>query len=152
MSTMRMPPTVRIDSSADDADGLSLHHLRHGCVLVRAHGELDLGTVVGLRTLLDRAGRESASAPGRAAGHVVCDLSGVTFLAAVGVGALAEAGDAARRRGAHLHLIAASRPVLRMLELCGLDRELLIVSRLADALDRAGETGAPGAPAPRSAP
>lgn len=126
---------------------VSVHRPEPDRVLLRAHGEVDLGTVDGLRDLLAGVGHPDPAA-GTGPVHVVCDLSGITFLGAVGVGALAEAGEAARRRGAALCLVATTRPVRRVLELCGLDRELPVASRLTDALDHR----AAGAPAPRSAP
>jgi anti-sigma B factor antagonist/stage II sporulation protein AA (anti-sigma F factor antagonist) len=125
---------------------LTLHHPQPGRALVRVHGEVDLGTVDDFRAVMIMARREPVpdGLPGR---HVVCDLSGVTFLAAVGVGAVAEAGAAARRGGTHLHLVAPPGPARRVLELCGLDRELPIAARLADVLDQ----GPPEAPLHRSA-
>jgi anti-anti-sigma factor len=125
---------------------LTLHHPQPGRALVRVHGEVDLGTVDDFRAVMIMARREPVpdGLPGR---HVVCDLSGVTFLAAVGVGAVAEAGAAACRGGTHLHLVAPPGPARRVLELCGLDRELPIAAQLADVLDQ----GPPEAPLPRSA-
>lgn len=145
MITTRTPPTESVGSSSRLI--LAMHHPRPGAVLVRAHGEVDLGTVEDLRAVLERAGREPHPDTEREPDHLVWDLDGVTFLSAVGVGALAEAGDTARRRGASVHLIASARPVRRVLSLCGLDEELPIAPRLVDALARS----TPGVPAPRSA-
>ncbi|GAA4747349.1 hypothetical protein GCM10023199_28260 [Actinomycetospora chibensis] len=142
---MRTPPTESVDPSSRLI--LALHHPRPGAVLVRAHGEVDLGTVEDLRAVLERAGREPHPDTDREPDHLVWDLDGITFLSAAGVGALAEAGDAARRRGADVHLIASTRPVRRVLCLCGLDEELPIAPRLVDSLS----PGTPGIPAPRSA-
>ena len=149
MSTRPTPPASELRSFAGPAHGLSvtLHHPQPEWALVRVHGEVDLGTVDDFRAVMVGARREPGpdGLPGR---HVVCDLSGVTFLAAIGVGALAEAGDAARRGGTHLHLVAPPGPARRVLELCGLDRELPIAGRLADVLDQQAHE----VPAPRSAP
>lgn len=146
MNTLPIPPAEAVAP----ANGLilTLHHPQRGSVLVRAHGEVDLGTVEDLRILLDRAGREPHPATGFEPDHLVCDLNGIAFLSAAGVGALAEAGDAARRRRAQLHLVASTRPVRRVLSLCGLDRELPVALRLVDALVPRNHEP----PAPRSAP
>jgi anti-anti-sigma factor len=146
MTTMRTPSTEWVAPTSRLI--LTLHHPRPGAVLVRAHGEVDLGTVEDLRAVLDRAVREPHPVTGSEPDHLVWDLDGITFFSAAGVGALAEAGDAARRRGADLHLIASTRPVRRVLALCGLDEEWPMAPRLVDALCRTS----PGAPAPRSAP
>lgn len=146
MTTMRIPPTRSVVPPARLV--LTLHHPRPGTVLVRAHGEVDLDTVEDLRAVLDRAGRELHPATGLEPDHLVWDLDGISFLSAAGVGALVEAGDAARCRDADVHLIASSRPVRRVLSLCGLDQEWPIVPRLVDVLSESIQ----GLPAPRSAP
>lgn len=148
MNTTPNTPIPAAGSVPEPVHGLSvtLHHPRPGRALVCVHGEVDLGTVDDFRAVMVEAGREPV-ADGLPDRHVVCDLSGVTFLAAVGVGALAEAANAARRGGTHLHLVAPPGRARRVLELCGLDRELPIAARLADVLGQ----GPPEAPLPRSA-
>lgn len=143
-----LPPAATSAGSAVPPGGLfvTVHHPRHGPVLVRAHGEVDLVTVDDLRRTLAGA---VAGCP--VPGAVVCDLSGVTFLAATGVAALGEADDAARRRGAVLHLVASTRPARRVLRLCGLDREVAVSDRLADVLGQAARRP-PTPPAPGSGP
>ncbi|WP_332843775.1 STAS domain-containing protein [Actinomycetospora lemnae] len=129
---------------------LTVHHPRPDRVLVRVHGDVDLDTVDDLRrALTDGVGSDTVG--GRAPDVVVCDLGGVTFLGAIGVGALVEADETARRCGARLVLVATTRPVVRVLRMCGLDRQLPIVSRLADVLDQAHVSGLPEVPAPRDA-
>ena len=80
-------------------------------------GEIDLVTAPVLQRHL-----EAALATGRDA--VEIDLSGVTFMDVRGVNVLV----AARNRladGATLRLHAPSGAVVRMLDLCGIDRELV---------------------------
>jgi len=147
MSTLPIPPTgARSFPDPTHRLSVTLHHPRPGRVLVRAHGEVDLSTVDDFRAVLARAHRKYEPAAGATYRRLICDLSGLTFLAAVGVGALVEAGATARRRGAHLQLVAPPGPARRVLELCGVDRELPTALRLTDLLDEKP----PEVPAPRS--
>jgi anti-sigma B factor antagonist len=86
-----------------------------GVVTVRATGEID---IVGAPLLRRAASQELAASP-RA---LILDLSGVSFLAAAGVGALAFAVRRAAERGVPVRVVASNRVVLRVLELTGTDR------------------------------
>jgi len=137
MTNVHPPVPSIVSSTTGLRDGLTLtvHRPRPGQVLIRAHGEVDLATAGGVRRVLDAAGRGPDPVTRRPPGHLVCDLSGVTFLGAIGVGALAEAGEAARRRGARLQVVTTTRPARRVLELCDLHRELAVTADLSEALD-----------------
>lgn len=67
--------------------------------------------------------------------RMVCDLSEVTLLDAAGLGVLVELAGLAARGRIELRLVVATRPVRRVLELTGLDREFRVERRLLDALD-----------------
>jgi anti-anti-sigma factor len=87
--------------------------------VVRAEGEIDLGTVAALREVL--------------AGHVDSglrelwiDLSNVRFMDSQGVRVLMETHEALTRDGRRLTVICGSGPVRRVLELLGVDRILAV--------------------------
>jgi len=85
-----------------------------GVTVVHLAGELDMQTVPAATLELDRA-------VGGGAGGVVVDLVGLTFLASAGLAMLAAVAERARQGGVALRLVAASRVVLRPLEITGLD-------------------------------
>ncbi|WP_051166566.1 STAS domain-containing protein [Amycolatopsis orientalis] len=64
---------------------------------------------------------------------LVLDVSGLTFCSVSGLEVLTEAARAADAAGIAFVLVAAQRAVLRPLRVLGLDRQLRIVERLADA-------------------
>lgn len=76
-------------------------------VTVVLHGELDLVTITGLRTLLDQA---VARRPGR----LVIDLSDVPFVDVLSLSAMLAAADGIRDRGGSAVVRGASPPVRRM--------------------------------------
>jgi anti-sigma B factor antagonist len=89
----------------------TFHEPAPGVRVVRVAGELDLLTT----PLLDRRLQSQLD---RGPGHVVIDLSEVTFLAAAGLESLVTASDAAARHDVELHLTGTShRAVARPLEL-----------------------------------
>ncbi|MFI8461996.1 STAS domain-containing protein [Kitasatospora sp. NPDC085464] len=92
----------------------------HEPFVVRAGGEIDLDTAPTLRRAL-----AAALASHR---EVVLDLSEVTFMDCAGLGALVQACDQADRRGRRLILRGAGRCVVRLLELTGLRRRLVLES------------------------
>lgn len=102
--------------AADDQGFRALVSEDRLAVRVAVHGEIDLVTA----PLLERH-LLAAIASGR--DLVEVDLSGVTFMDARGVSVLINArntiGD-----GSTLRLCAPSEPVVRMLELCGVDGSL----------------------------
>ncbi|OLT48946.1 hypothetical protein BJF85_10790 [Saccharomonospora sp. CUA-673] len=88
-------------------------------VIVRAKGEVDLGTVAQLTSALDAACDEAS--PPLA---VVADLGGVTFLASSGLSALVRAHERCEDAGTPLRVIVGNRAVLRGFEVTGLDKLL----------------------------
>jgi anti-anti-sigma factor len=82
-------------------------------VIVTARGELDIETVVHLRTALDElsaAGWEK----------VVLDLREITFIDSMGLSLLLEADRAVRRTGRSLAIVDGSPAVAHLLEVVGL--------------------------------
>lgn len=102
--------------AADDNGFRALVSEDRLAVRVAVHGEIDLVTA----PLLERH-LLAAIASGRALVEV--DLSGVTFMDARGVSVLVNARNAVSN-GSTLRLQAPSEPVVRMLELCGVEGPL----------------------------
>jgi anti-sigma B factor antagonist len=88
-----------------------------GTVLLAVEGEIDTLTAPRLEAGLD--GALDAAQAGNAA--VVVDLSRVTFLASSGLAVLIRGAHRATRQGGRLHLVAASRAVIRPLQVTGMD-------------------------------
>lgn len=104
-------------------------HVRDDAVVVTAVGEVDSLTVPRLRAALDEALR---SAPAR---RVVVDLLEVTFLASAGLSALVEAARQAEQRHEPLRIVVDHRrPVVRPIQITGLDELLVLRRSVADAL------------------
>src|SRR3954464_11789447 len=82
-------------------------------VIVVARGELDIETVVPLRTALDELS---------AAGwdHLVLDLREITFIDSMGLSLLLEADRAARLTGRSFAIVDGSPAVARLLAVVGL--------------------------------
>ncbi len=98
-----------------------------GVVVLRVVGEVDLATVGRLRDHLYK------QVPG--AGRVVIvDFTGVSFLAACGIGLLIEIADRARAKGMALWLVADGRVVLRALEVTGANKLVPHASTVAQAV------------------
>ena len=83
------------------------------------HGELDIVTVSGVRTLLDEAG----AAGGR---RLVIDLSDVPFVDVLCLSAILAAVDRMRELGGDASVVGASKPVRRMCALLGADDALVL--------------------------
>ncbi|PWW51911.1 STAS domain-containing protein [Actinokineospora spheciospongiae] len=99
-------------------------------VLVTVSGEVDLGTAVRLRELLERAldtGDPLA---------LVVDMSEVDFLAAAGLSALVRVRDRAEARAVEFHVVADRRSVLRPMEITGLRPRFRVHPDLGSALAR----------------
>lgn len=98
-----------------------------GVLVLRVVGEVDFVTVRRLReevcTYLSSDYR-----------GLVLDFTGVSFLAACGIGLLAEIADQARTKGMTLRLVAHSPVVLRVLEVTSADRLVPRASTVADAV------------------
>jgi anti-sigma B factor antagonist len=101
-------------------------------VIVTVVGEVDGWTVDRLRVALGQA----LDQPGERA--VVVDLTRVSFLGSVGLGALVQARREARARREALRVVVDhQRPVLRPLQLTGLDEVLALYETVSEAV--AGE-------------
>jgi anti-sigma B factor antagonist len=97
--------------------------------VVSVSGELDLATV----GLLER---ELDSVIGRGARRVIVDLSGVTFMDSVSLGALVRDAKRLRARGGECVVVADDPRILRVFEITGLDRMFGIERSLAEGVDR----------------
>ena len=99
-----------------------------GCVVVRPAGEIDLSNTDALRghlcSLVER-------------GHVVLDLSGVSFLDSTALGVLITVRRHAADHGTSVHLAGAYGTALRVLEITGLDVHLRHHDHVADAIEAA---------------
>ena len=98
-----------------------------GMGILRVVGEVDLATVERLRDHLDK----QVSGVYRG---VIVDCTGVSFLAACGIGLLIEIADRARAEGMALWLVANGRVVLRALEVTGADKLVPHASTVAQAV------------------
>jgi anti-sigma B factor antagonist len=103
---------------------------RPGHVLVAVAGEIDISTVPRLRGVL-----RTVTAGGV---RVIVDLDQVSFIDAIGLGALADAAGRAGAAGGSLHVTAAAPRVRRLLAITGLDRHLLMPTAEAEAADDSG--------------
>lgn len=98
-----------------------------GVLVVQVVGEVDLATVGRLRDRLHKHVRDADRA-------VIVDFTGVSFLAACGIGLLIEIADQARTAGVALRLVANGRVVLRALEVTGVDGLVPCATTVAQAL------------------
>ena len=114
---------VRIDT------GRVVHAGREALVVTVA-GEIDVLTVDRLRAAV-AAGFEQL--PDEAT--LVIDMTDVTFLGSPGLQALVDATRAARRRSEPLHIVVDhTRPVIRPIELAGLDDVLALFHTVDQAV------------------
>ncbi|WP_379628915.1 STAS domain-containing protein [Pseudonocardia sp. GCM10023141] len=108
-------------------------------LVVTVTGDIDLSTVQRFRTAvaegLDRVDDETPDgAP------LIIDLTEVTFLGSAGLHALVEVTRAAQRRREPLRIVVDhARPVIRPIEMTGLDDLLALHHTLDDALDSSPE-------------
>jgi anti-sigma B factor antagonist len=98
-----------------------------GVLVLRVAGEIDLATEESLRKYIH------THAHGAHRG-VVLDYTEVSFLAACGVGLLAEIADQAHVQGVVLRLVAQNRAVLRALEVTGVDGLIPRAATMAEAV------------------
>ena len=82
-------------------------------VLLTVTGEVDSSTAPSLRAVVDRAFADRARS-------LTIDLEGVTFLDSAGLCVLAAAHRRATGQGVGMHVLAASRAVIRPLQITGL--------------------------------
>jgi anti-sigma B factor antagonist len=105
----------------------ALPSFAEGVLVLRVIGEVDLVTVGQLREQLHNY------VPVEDRG-VVLDCTGVSFLAACGIGLLAEIADRARAEGMALRLVVESRLVQRALEITLADQLISRASTVAEAV------------------
>lgn len=103
---------------------------RPDALVVTVTGEIDAGTVIHLR---DGLGAARAGAPVPPPPTLVLDLLRVGFLDSGGLALLVEVSRECEAAGQELVLVCTSRPVLRPLELTGLDRVFTIASAVPPA-------------------
>jgi anti-sigma B factor antagonist len=119
------------DHEPPDPDQLIIHRrFERGALILTVAGEIDMQTAPQLRAALGYAFVQAEGAP------LVVDLTRVVCLGAPGLTALVEATQQAQRRRKPLRLVVDhTRPVVRPIELTGLDELLALYESLDDALD-----------------
>ena len=109
--------------------------LAEGTGWIELHGELDITAVVFIENavldLIDRA-----------ADRVVVDFADASFVDSKAIEALMRAARSARAAGVEPAATGATGPLVRVLDVCGLDRAMPVCATRAEAL---AATGAPGA-------
>ena len=116
-------------TSGDSVDVVESHGPGPAVAIVRPVGELDMLTAPELRTQL--------AAQLEQCGHLILDLSEVTFLSAAGLHVMVETHHRAGARGAALHLTGAHRRLIaRPLAITGLHRVLTIDTTPAAVLEK----------------
>jgi anti-anti-sigma factor len=97
-------------------------------VLIALPGEIDISNADAVRHQICTA----AVRPGVTA--VIADMTVTTFCDCAGAGMLMRAHIEAAASGTELRLLTPARPVMRLLELAGLDQVLAIYDSLDEAL------------------
>ncbi|MCE3551369.1 STAS domain-containing protein [Pseudonocardia sp. RS11V-5] len=113
------------------ANDLDCSFRRYGDAMVLAlSGPVDYATVRRVGAAVERAFTDPAS------GTVILDLSEVDFLGSAGIGILVEVAEAQRRDGVPTLRIVVdgTRPVIRPIQLTGLDTVLALYRSPEDAL------------------
>ncbi|MFL6119332.1 STAS domain-containing protein [Actinophytocola sp.] len=114
--------------TSGDQFGVSVDVEHHGAATVlRVAGELDLLTTP---TFTQACEQELGKRPP----VLVIDLTGVTFLASVGMSAIVSAHEAAGER-TKVRVVAGTRDTLRPIRVTGLDKLLSVYSSLPEALE-----------------
>ncbi|MCE7003500.1 STAS domain-containing protein [Kibdelosporangium philippinense] len=96
-------------------------------VVLHVAGEIDMSTAPMLAEECDQA---IESAPGR----LVVDLSDVTFFGSAGLAVLLDAHQRGEQEGVQVRLVADGRPVLRSIEIAGVQEMLPVYPDLENAL------------------
>lgn len=111
-------------------EGLHItHRVVDGAQVVEAVGEVDAATAPALRTAIATALHHASEAP------CVLDLTAVTFLGSAGLTALVDATAHAQARQEPLRIVVdANRPVIRPIQLTGLDEVLTLYHTIDEAL------------------
>jgi anti-sigma B factor antagonist len=97
-------------------------------VLLEVNGEIDLSTVSVLKQAVLQAAEQSTT------GHVIIEMSGVSYMDSSGYGTLLSATKNLRSRGGGVHLIGYSAPIERMLYITRLNTIFGLHASEADAL------------------
>jgi anti-sigma B factor antagonist len=97
--------------------------------LVALAGELDLYSADAFRTALDDVLEDGAP-------RLVIDLGEVEFIDSVALGVLANAMKRLRSAGGGLAVVSENQQIVRVFEITGLDRLIVIAPTLPDALER----------------
>jgi anti-sigma B factor antagonist len=97
--------------------------------LVALAGELDLYSADAFRGALDDALTDGAT-------RLVIDLGEVDFIDSVALGVLANAMKRLRALGGGLAVISGNQQIVRVFEITGLDRLVVIAPSLPEALER----------------
>jgi anti-sigma B factor antagonist len=103
--------------------------LEGSATVLRTTGEIDVNTAPVLADEL-----EQAIAKVTPPASVVADLSDVTFLGSAGLAVLLGARARCESAGLRLRLVATGRPVLRSLEIAGVQELLPVFSTVAEAV------------------
>jgi anti-sigma B factor antagonist len=112
--------------------GIALHigeYTPDHAVVVRASGEVDMVTAPELESSM-----RDACARAAAGCVIVLDLGDVRFLGAAGLGVLVRVREHCHRHGHPFRVVATHRAVLRPIAITGVDREIEVVSSVAEAL------------------
>lgn len=96
-------------------------------VVLHVTGEIDMSTAPVLAEACDQAIAGTGS-------RVVVDLTDVTFFGSAGLAVLLDARQRGERAGTEIRLVADGRPVLRSIEIAGVQEMLPIYPDLAGAL------------------
>ena len=144
-----LPTSLARPGRSDEVVGsdgliLAVSQPTRSTLVVRVIGEVDLATADRWARTLDRSIsavadeiRHRGHATG-ARGRVVCDLDGVTLLAAAGLRVLVEATDRAAAEGVALVVRTTEGPARRTLRRTGVDVHVAVHEDLATALDLDG--------------
>ena len=121
MTNAPLPPGDRFGATVDVEQ-------RGTAVVLHVAGELDLVTTPILSEACTKALRSRPPV-------LVIDLTGVTFLASVGMSAIVAAHEAGGEQQTKVRVVGGSRDTLRPIRVTGLDNLLSIYPDLPSALD-----------------
>lgn len=135
-STSALPGASLTSTGVSEPDanprpaGLRLtHRVVDGVPVVEAVGEVDMATAPALRDAVTTALDQAPGAP------CVLDLTAVTFLGSSGLTALVDATRHAQARHEPLRIVVdGTRPVIRPIQLSGLDEVLALYHTVEEAL------------------
>jgi anti-sigma B factor antagonist len=126
-SATQDPSEARPPRPGVGALGVETSRPRPDRALLTVRGELDTLTAPDLDSALRELLADRAATP-------VVDLTGVTFLASSGLAVLIQAAQRAEDTGRRVHLVVATRAVLRPLEVTGSDQLFTLHRDLGTAL------------------